>query len=559
MKKTLLTTLATLAVVLTHGAKPAKEIIYRPHPQEWGALVEGAAFEDRIEPMQGAKIATKRMWGADGVRGRYIDNGIEDKRISFWGGNIVQDEEGKYHLFVCGWAEDNPKGHFGYPTSTVYHATCANSVGPFEVVETMGEGHNPEIFRAKDGTWMVYHVTSHPDKFDLTKNLNYFRSKSLNGPWELCHLELDLRDREIRLGGGTWFHNMTFAPREDGSVIMLSRMGSIWISETGESPYHLVTERSIYPLVSGKYEDPVIWRDEVQYNAIVNDWIGRTAFYLRSRDGVNWIQEEGTAYTPGVARHEDGYVEEWTKYERVRILQDERGRAIQMNLAVIDTLKNEDLPNDRYSSKNISLPLNRGMLLSLVDKKPIARTAKMIEVRIEGEVDFDPLKEVDVNTLRLGSSSEVNFGRGAEPISSRAEGADLIVSFANINACIAVDEFALKVIGKRTGGEMLFGYLRLPWVEFLTPIVSARKPVVENGGASIVVENFGQVSSEPTVLTVSDFMEGTEREISSVVVPAIEPYGSVTLQLEVEDMTPRDVVVRVLSRIGAPSVFATQL
>ena len=41
----------------------------------------------------------------------------------------------------------------------------------------------------------------------------------------------------------------------------------------------------------------------------------------------------------GIARHQDGNVENWFKYERPKVFQDPEGRVTQMNFAVIDTLE----------------------------------------------------------------------------------------------------------------------------------------------------------------------------------------------------------------------------
>ena len=80
--------------------------------------------------------------------------------------------------------------------------------------------------------------------------------------------------------------NFTFAKREDGSYLMICRGGGQWFSQTGLSSYNQVTGTRIdaenkiiplraYPPVKGNFEDPVVWRDNVQYNLIVNDWLGR--------------------------------------------------------------------------------------------------------------------------------------------------------------------------------------------------------------------------------------------------------------------------------------------
>jgi len=59
-------------------------------------------------PVQGE--LTSETWGADNVKPRYIDNGIEDNEWSYWGGNAVLGTDGKYHLYVCRWREDSRRG-----------------------------------------------------------------------------------------------------------------------------------------------------------------------------------------------------------------------------------------------------------------------------------------------------------------------------------------------------------------------------------------------------------------------------------------------------------------
>ena len=78
---------------------------------------------------------------------------------------------------------------------------------------------------------------------------------------------------------------------------MVSRGGEIWFSETGLPPYELVTSKRVYPPYEGNYEDPVVWRTNIQYHMIVNDWLGRIAYYLRSKDGIHWKLDAGEGET----------------------------------------------------------------------------------------------------------------------------------------------------------------------------------------------------------------------------------------------------------------------
>ncbi|MCD8134438.1 MAG: glycoside hydrolase family protein [Parabacteroides gordonii] len=492
------------------------QVTERPRPAEWDHLVEGARFMDRFLPMPAGKLSSD-VWGAKNVIPRYIDNGIEDDVRSYWGGNIIKDNAGQYHLYVCGWPENSPKGHMFWPNSTVYHAVCNNSIGPFMIKDTIGPGHNPEAFRLKDGRVVVYVIDG------------YYLADDLNGPWTYNKFDFDKRDRPIIEG----LSNLTFSQREDGSYLMVCRGGGVWISQTGLSSYNQITDKRVYPPVKGEFEDPVVWRDHVQYHLIVNDWLGRIAFYLRSKDGVNWVTDPGEAYLPGISVHKDGKVEDWFKYERIKILQDEYGRTIQANFAVIDTLKHEDLPNDNHSSKNISIPLNPGLLLTVLDTKPITPNTKTIRVKIAAEEGFDPQTDIDLNSLRFGASTEVNFGKGSKVLSTAKEGKDLIVTFDAKGNGITAEEFAPKLLGKTTTGKLLYGYARLPWISYNDPILSARMPVFAADGRNmtIEVENFGQVTSKPAVLKLEQLKDGKKTEIGQTKLPSLAPYGKTKVTL----------------------------
>lgn len=492
------------------------QITERPRPAEWDNLVKGARFIDRFLPMPAGKLSSD-VWGAKDVVPRYVDNGIEDNVRSYWGGNILKDEDNKYHLYVCGWPENSPKGHMFWPNSTVYHAVCDNSIGPFIIKDTIGSGHNPEAFRLKDGRVVVYVIDG------------YYLADDLNGPWTRKKFDFDNRDRRIIEG----LSNLTFAQREDGSYLMVCRGGGVWISQTGLSPYNQITDKRVYPPVKGEFEDPVVWRDHVQYHLIVNDWLGRIAFYLRSKDGVNWVTDPGEAYLPGVSVHEDGKVENWFKYERIKILQDEYGRAIQANFAVIDTLKNEDLPNDNHSSKNISIPLNPGLLLTVLDTQPVTDKTKTIRVKIAAEKGFNPQTDIDLNSLRFGASTEVNYGRGCKVQSTENDGKDLIVTFDAKGNGITAEEFAPKLIGKTTSGKLLYGYARLPWISYNDPILSARMPVFasDSPDISVVVENFGQVVSKKAVLKLEQVQDGKRKIVGQTKLSSLVPYGKTNVIL----------------------------
>lgn len=513
---------ALLGVMFLISHSSFSQITERERPAEWKQLVKGARFMDRFLPMKG-NVLSSDTWGADCVLPRYVDNGIEDGIWSYWGGNIRKGEDGKYHLFVCGWLECSPKGHMEWPNSYVFHTVSDNLTGPFKPVRIIGKGHNPEMFRAKDGRYVVYVIDGR------------YVSDDLNGKWEYGKFDFNARDRRIIEG----LSNLSFAQREDSSYVMVCRGGGIWVSRDGLSEYNQLTDKRVYPDVDGRFEDPVIWRDHIQYHLIVNDWLGRIAFYLRSKDGVNWVVDPGEAYMPGVAVHADGQVEDWFKYERLKVYQDKFGRAIQANFAVIDTLKNEDKPFDHHSSKNISIPLNPGLLLTILDEKPITSGTKTIRVKIQAEEGFNPQKDIDVNSLRFGASEEVNYGRGCQVLTTENAGKDLIVTFNGKGNGITKDEFAPKLIGKYKDGRMLYGYARLPYIDYIEPILSARAAVFTKSGkgleCTVEVQNFGQVSSKKALVEVGYKQEGKTIKVASGMVPALKPYEKTDILLSAKD------------------------
>ena len=503
--------LALMGALLLISNVTFSQVTERERPKEWDQLVNGARFMDRFLPMKGNKLSSD-TWGTAGVRPRYVDNGIEDRIWSYWGGNIRKGEDGKYHLMVCGWLEASPKGHMEWGNSWVFNTVSDNLTGPFKPVNIIGKGHNPEIFRAKDGRYVIYVINGR------------YVSDDINGKWEYGKFDFNARDRRIIEG----LSNLSFAQREDSSYIMVCRGGGIWISRDGLSEYNQLTDSRVYPNVKGRFEDPVIWRDHIQSHMIVNDWLGRIAFYLRSKDGVNWVTDPGEAYMPGIAVHEDGRAEDWFKYERIKMYQDKYGRAVQANFAVIDTLKNEDKPFDNHSSKNISIPLNPGVLLTILDKKPITAQTKTIRLKIQAEDGFNPQTDIDLNSLRFGASTEVNYGRGSKLLKTETDGNDLIVTFDGKGNGMTEDEFAPKLIGKYKNGKMLYGYARLPYIDYIEPILSARAPVFVQSDkgweGNIEVQNFGQVSSQKASVKIEYKKDGKMIKVASATVPPLTPY-----------------------------------
>ncbi|UZO82226.1 glycoside hydrolase family protein [Aquimarina sp. ERC-38] len=499
----------------------------REKPAVWKNLVLGGRFVDRIKLMPNLGGMTSDTWGSANVIPRDVNNGIEDPDWSYWGGNTRLDKDGLFHLIVCRWPEKAEKGHFEWPESTLVHAVSKNSYGPYKVIksEGLGKGHNPEWYISKNGKCVIYTIDKR------------YIADSINGIWQTSRYQFDDRDRKDTKQKN-YMTNCTFTQREDGSFLMINRHGQSWFSKDGISTFYRVSETTNYPKVAGKFEDPFVWRDHVQYYMIVNDWKGRMAWYLRSKDGVDWVVDPGEAYMPGsISKHENGIHEDWFKYERVKLNQDKFGRVYQANFAVIDTLKHSDLGNDTHSSKWIAVPLNKGVLAEIENKNFIDSKTKEIKIKILAEDDFDPHTAINIKSLRFGASEEVNFGGGSKVLKTVKSGKDLIVVFSGKGNGLTKDNFAGKLLGKTMDGNLLFGYSKLPGITYITPILSSRLPefTLSNNGLNInvEVENFGQIVSNKSKLKINLIdISGREIVLGTATVGQIEPFGKEKVKIK---------------------------
>ncbi|MFI3317830.1 MAG: glycoside hydrolase family protein [Rikenellaceae bacterium] len=408
-------------------------------------LVRGAAFMDLIEPISPLGQLSSDLWGAAAVVPRYPDIGLEDNTYSYWGGNIVKGDDGKYHMFVARWREDisRPNGKSGHElwwASEVAHAVSDDPMGRYEVIDVIGAGHNPEVYRLNDGTYVL----------GVMGDKAYVAS-TINGPWRRITTSFN----ESRKMNHT---NRTYVVRKDGSVLMMNKEGYTYTCPADEiERFTLVDVEPAYRRRNGSHEeDPVIWRDEVCYNLIVNECLGRKAYHLTSPDGYHWSYEDGLAYTPEIAIRKDGTREDWHKFERPKILTDEYGRATHINFAAADTLKHCDVALDNHSSKNMVFKLKVPFRVELIEL-----SGDNVKVKILAEEGFNPQKDIKIKTMRFGASSKVNYGGGMRVVNSTPDGADLIVVFGREEHGLIEEDYKAKILGEGKGGDFVIGYVKL--------------------------------------------------------------------------------------------------
>jgi hypothetical protein len=176
-------------------------------------------------------------------------------------------------------------------------------------------------------------------------------------------------------------------------------------------------------------------------------------------------------------------------------------------------------------------------------------------VKIEAEGDFDPHTDMDIDSLRFGAPEQVNFGNGCKAIKTEASGKDLIVTFDAAGNGFTKDNFTAKLLGRTSTGKLLFGYARLPWLNYLEPALSTLKPEWrENANApriAVEVQNFGQVPSKPTQIKIVNTENG--KTLATGLTPPLKPFEKTTLQLRCND-TAKESLGQPLSAIINPAI-----
>ncbi|GEM_PF-1828485 len=492
-------------------------------PESKKQLVIGGQFKDLILPMPIIKkLASKGIWGTDDVLPRDVNNGLESNDWSYWGGNPMLGKDGKYHINIARWPEE--KGHWGWPKSEVAHAVSKNPIGPYKVTGTaLPEAHNPEVVQLNDGTYMLH----------VSKG-GVYTSASLEGPWQfLGKINIDKRGHK---GLSHLNTNLTGLQRADGSFMFFTKRGDVMISNTGLlGPYKMVSVHN-YDRYSGYPEDPVIWKSRHQYHVVYNHAVDKKSVYMRSQDGINWKIEPGEPYDKTVFRYTDGTTNTWTKFERPKVQQDAYGRATHMSLAVIDVEKKDDLGNDNHSSKHVILPLVTERLIEIINTDSITENTKNVNIRIKVEKGFNPIKDVNIASLRLGGSEEVNYGGGAVASTFKEDNGDLILTFDWYGTKLNTSNYDLKLLGETNSGELLYGYALLPQFKE-DPAALVTLPIkIEEGVLKTQVENFGLKASNPVILKVYTYANEEWQVIKQLKIPALKPYEISKIEIPIKDV-----------------------
>lgn len=83
--------------------------------------------------------------------------------------------------------------------------------------------------------------------------------------------------------------------------------------------------------------------------------------------------------------------------------------------------------NDNHSSKQVTISLTIGKLITILNKESITNQTKKLVVRIQAEEGFDPNTDMDINSLRFGAPKKVNFGKGLSVKNIKRDGKNAII------------------------------------------------------------------------------------------------------------------------------------
>ena len=178
--------------------------------------------ELNLKPLSSAKALTSAVVPVDGT--------------TRWGGSVVEDRNGTFHMFGAEFANDCSLASWGHQ-SRVYHAVSDNATGPFTRlgVAVGTEAHNPVMTRDPvDGTWLLFTMgcpyDNSKDQSCAKTNIScgvhgigaywtttVYSSMSLNGPWE-PHVDLL---GNLTLGWFSGSQNVAPMFNSNGSIVLM--------------------------------------------------------------------------------------------------------------------------------------------------------------------------------------------------------------------------------------------------------------------------------------------------------------------------------------------------
>ena len=267
--------------------------------------------------------------------------------VTSWGGNVIRDGGGTWHLYASEMAGAGCGLHVWGGQSTVVHATATTVEGPFTKRTTViaSEAHNPQAM-VINGSWYIFHIGT-GDKSGAPKDCNETARAPATGP--AVDTLLATVAVAAGAGGGSTLHR---APAPDGpfqpvpgapsgcnnpsparhpnGTLYLFCTWSIRASQSGtpEGPWDAPV--AVHPPTSKArhWEDPFLWIDaRGHFHVLSHTWsalpypsnaISGHAFSIDGGAG-SWQFSAAEPYD-NLVRHADGTVQSFATLERPKLL-----------------------------------------------------------------------------------------------------------------------------------------------------------------------------------------------------------------------------------------------
>ncbi len=306
-------------------------------------------------------------------------NGFQLPDHWVWDGSIIQDEDGRWHMFASRWPKSlamHPGWLFG---SEVVRAASDSATGPYHFEEVVFEPrdvgffdsrmtHNPSIRKAGDTYLLFYIGCTWFQEMDFTspfftqENPEWFHdpwtrevyshmriglatSKSLYGPWE----RRDEPILEVSPAGwdkGTLVNPSPFV-MESGEIYMAyasshpvgqtdaanSNIGIAYASDFTK-PFKPLSQNPCFSMPDQEaywFEDPFLWHDQAGFHLIMKDMMKSktqeqdAGVFAWSPDAVHWTWgDPPEAYSRKVQI--EGLEEELGQVERPQLIFEGEGK-----------------------------------------------------------------------------------------------------------------------------------------------------------------------------------------------------------------------------------------
>ena len=99
--------------------------------------------------------------------------------------------------------------------------------------------------------------------------------------------------------------------------------------------------------------------------------------------------------------------------------------------------------------------------MEILNNELITASTKEIRVKIYADNDFNPQKDIDLESLVFGEPDSVGIGKGCLATKLEAYGNDAIITFNGSGNRLTPDNFAAKLLGQTKNGGLIYGYAKV--------------------------------------------------------------------------------------------------